>query len=297
MVDRVMYATWIDGVVQMGPASVSTADHAFLLGDGVFETFLWRGGRVVGFDDHLERLMESLERLGILVPPNGELERSVAEVAIYLADRLDPSHPLRVRITVSSGDGPSGLARGGRPVLCVSAMPLPRGSGDPVRASIAPWPRNEWGALAGIKSVSKGEDIIAAREVRGSGANEAIWLNTRGDLCETATANVYVVQADRIVTPNLASGCLPGIARKLLLQHAPASKIPLVEERVPGDILDRVRSGTAGLLLSSAVRGVVQVDELDGVVLSRLPLGKRLQELWQQIVGDHSRVVALRARD
>ena len=114
-----------------------------------------------------------------------------------------------MRITVTSGSGPAGLARGaGPPTALVVALPL------------TPWPptstaivsrfrRDEHSPLAGVKTTSLAESVIALAEARDAGADEALVLNIAGNLCEATTANVFLVRDGVAATPPLDVG-VPG---------------------------------------------------------------------------------------
>ena len=81
-----------------------------------------------------------------------------------------------------------------------------------------PWPRNERGALAGLKTTSYAENVVALAYAAERGASEAIFANLAGHLCEGTGSNVFYVVDGELRTPTLASGCLAGISRALLLE-------------------------------------------------------------------------------
>ena len=83
-----------------------------------------------------------------------------------------------------------------------------------------PWPRNERGALAGLKTISYGENVRALAQAKEAGAGEAIFPNTRGELCEGTGTNVFVVTGNVLRTPPEESGCLLGVTRALILELA-----------------------------------------------------------------------------
>ena len=81
-----------------------------------------------------------------------------------------------------------------------------------------PWPRNEHGALAGLKTTSYAENVVALARAAEHGASEALFANTAGDLCEGTGTNVFYVLDGELRTPTLVSGCLAGVTRALLLE-------------------------------------------------------------------------------
>src|SRR5436190_1852231 len=133
-----------------------------------------------------------------------------------------------VRVTVTGGAGPMGSARSEeRATVVIQCGPATEWA---VAADVitVPWPRNERGALAGLKTTSYAENVVARERARAAGAEEALFANTVGNLCEGTGSNVFVGRNGQLLTPPLASGCLAGVTRELLLELA----LPIVESDV-----------------------------------------------------------------
>jgi branched-chain amino acid aminotransferase len=203
---------WLDGqLVDEEAARVSAFDHGFLLGDGVFETLRVYAGEPFALDEHLARLRASARIMRIPVPD--DLEAAAHEVL-----RANDLGEARMRITLTSGGGPAGLARGaGSPAALIATLPLT--PWPPVsRGIVSRFRRDEHSPLAGVKTTSLAQSVIALAEARDAGADEALVLNTAGNLCEATTANVFVVCDGVPSTPPLDSGCLAGITRAHVLE-------------------------------------------------------------------------------
>src|SRR4029077_12956698 len=97
--------------------------------------------------------------------------------------------------------GPPGSSRGSSAptafVVAVALEPAPATT----RAAIAPWTRNERGATAGLKTISYAANVRALAFAEARGASEALFANTRGNLCEATGSNVFVVLDGDFVTP------------------------------------------------------------------------------------------------
>ena len=74
-----------------------------------------------------------------------------------------------------------------------------------------PWPRNERGALAGLKTTSYAENVVALAEAKRRGASEAIFANLAGHLCEGTGSNVFYVVDGELRDPDPGQR-LPGRA-------------------------------------------------------------------------------------
>jgi branched-chain amino acid aminotransferase len=264
---------WFDGdLVDPATPVVSALDHGFTVGDGVFETCELLGGDVFALTRHLRRLERSAAGLGLVLPAESVLRGAVADVA-----GAWEGGPGRLRITVTAGTGPLGSGReDAGPTLVVAASPA-RTPG-PLRVRVVPWTRNERSAVAGLKSTSYAENVVALAWATSRGADEAIFANTRGELCEGSFTNVFVETADELLTPPLDSGCLAGVTRELVLEWAAAAEVPVREAALP---VGAIRETTHAALTSS-LRGVVPIVAVDGRALEPGPLTMALADVFAE---------------
>ena len=134
-----------------------------------------------------------------------------------------------------------------------------------VRAVISGILRNERSPLSRIKSLNYLENVLARREAEARGADDALLLNTAGDLACTSAANLFLPLDGRLVTPNVTSGALPGTVRELVVAElAPQSGLEVVERAVRPEEL----SAAEEAFLTNALLGIVPLTEVDG-----LPIG------------------------
>jgi branched-chain amino acid aminotransferase len=242
---------WVNGaLVDAVDATVGALDHGITVGDGVFETLRVYGGRPFALRRHLDRIERSGAGLGLTLPARELLARAVAEVvaAAGLAEG-------RVRLTVTAGPGPLGSGREpGAATVVAAVAPL-----EPVAPTTTvvtvPWVRNERSPLVGLKTTSYAENVVALARAKESGASEALFANTVGDLCEGTGTNVFVVLDGRLVTPPLASGCLAGVTRELVLECTDA-----MEATIPMAAL----ADAEEVFLTSSTREVQAVVAIDG---------------------------------
>lgn len=246
---------WCDGrLIPADELRISPFDRGLTVGLGLFETLLAIDGRPVFLDRHLARHADGCQRLGW-----PELTAETIRPAtrdLLTANGLEKGRA-RVRIFRTAGEGlREDLAAGADARLVMTAGRVSSGSA-PVSLTLSPWIRNERSALAGLKAASYAENILALSAARKAGFDEPLFLNSRGEICEAATANLFIVKGERIFTPPLASGCLPGVTRAWLLETAGAQ----AEERVlsPADM-----EAADEWFLTSAVRGVIPIDRWEG---------------------------------
>jgi branched-chain amino acid aminotransferase len=262
---------WLNGeLVEEQAARISPADHGLLVGDGVFETLRCYAGVPFALGNHLERLESGALALGLRTPPLEEL--AGAAHAVLEANGLSDA---RMRLTLTSGPGSPGLARGtGPPTVIVAALPL-----DPwpptATAIVSRWRRNETSPLAGVKTISLVDNVMALGEARAQGANEALLLNGRGELCEATTANVFCVRDGQVSTPALSSGCLAGITRDRVLRLCAELRIGGVEASLPVEVLYESEE----IFLTSSTREVQPLVSVDGRPIGDGSPGRYTQRL------------------
>ena len=254
---------WLNGtLVPADEARISVWDHGLTTGDGVFEAVKVVGGMPFALTRHLARLSASAAGLGL---PGPDLDQIRAGVDAVLAAAGRPDRA-RVRITVTAGESvpgsarPDGLAAAGLTVIIMlGALPEAPFSCD---VAVTPWPRNERGLLAGVKTTSYAENVRALAWARERGAAEAIFGNLAGNLCEGTGTNVFVVTGGRLVTPPLSAGCLAGVTRGLVVEWAGAA-----EEDLPLAAL----AGAEEAFLTGTTRDVQPVRLVDGAPLPAMP--------------------------
>lgn len=213
---------------------VSVLDHGFLYGDGVFETLRSYNGSVFRLKDHLIRLRKSAARLRITPPYSGS---GFSDILLKLLARNRTKNAL-LRITLTRGAGPPGLEPSlcPKPTALVMIRPF-RGHSKTryqkgLTATITKIRRTPPESMdPAIKSGNYLNNILARLESLDRKTDEGIMLTTRGYLAEGTVSNLFFVSRGRLYTPDLGLGVLPGISRKIVIDLAKKSGLPLTEGR------------------------------------------------------------------
>lgn len=202
-------------------AKISIFDRGFLYGDGIFETVRSYGGVVFRLADHLKRLYSSIKSLKI----RQRLSNKEMEKAVYELLRINALKDASVRITVSRGiskhKGFNISQNEVANVVIVANEFIPRPDKfyeKGIKADISRFRKNSQGLLAKFKALNYLESIIARGEAIPKGSFETIFLNEFGYVCEGTVSNIFMVKANRLKTPSLDCGVLPGITRKIVLE-------------------------------------------------------------------------------
>jgi len=254
----------VDGrIVPAAEACVNVLDHGFLYGDSVYETMRSIGGKVFRLPDHLERLRRSSAGLRLPVPwPDTHLEDELAEVMAAVGGQ---DHYLRLIVTRGRGELGYSLNPDQQPNLMVIGGPFEEVPEARLRegfkAVVVSTRRNHRGSLPpSLKTGNLLNPRLAALEAQAAQADEALMLNLDGNLCEASTSNLFLVLPGGVLaTPDLASGLLEGVTRRVILELAAQEGITVREEALPASLLDECEEA----FLSSTTRSVAPLKSID----------------------------------
>jgi branched-chain amino acid aminotransferase len=262
---------WLNGDLMADPTRgvVAVTDHGFTVGDGVFEAVKTVHGRPFALTRHLERLERSAAGLGLPAPDLDDVRRGVEAVL----DGAEDAPMGRLRITYTAGPHPMGSGRGGGPPTLVVAWSAIEPAATETTVVTVPWTRNEHGATAGLKTTSYAENVIALAHAVERGGSEAVFANTAGNLCEGTGTNVFYVVDGELRTPSLASGCLAGVTRALVVEWCGAREVD--------EPLSEVLAGASEAFLASTTRDVQAIARWDDRDLpSPGPVTRQCAETW-----------------
>ncbi|MER5441943.1 aminodeoxychorismate lyase [Streptomyces sp. NPDC002790] len=266
---------WLDGRLQDTEAArVSVFDHGLTVGDGIFETVKAVEGRPFALTRHLDRLARSARGLGLPEPDLDEVRRACAAVL-----EANPMALGRLRITYTGGFSPLSSDRGDQGATLVVALGEAKRRPDSTAVITVPWTRNERGALAGLKTTSYAENVVALARAHEHGASEALFANTVGQLCEGTGSNVFVVLDGEIHTPPLTAGPLAGITRALAAEWTGAKETDL-----PLSVLAEADE----VFLTSTLRDIQAVHRIDDRNLTDAPgpVTTKAMRVWAEREAD-----------
>ncbi len=265
-----MSAVWFNGAFVAGTLPLDPTDRGFLLGDGVFETVAVINHKPLWLDEHVQRMAHAAAELGIGFNAAGTFSG--------LTQVLEKSEvPCEVlRITLSRGKAARGLAGDGMsPSLLITLDEFSaKNFFQPCRLKVSQVRRNEFAPSSRLKTLSYIDGIAAAREVADE-ADDALMLNTSGQVASATVGNISVLRGDELVTPSLDQGILPGIMRRVLLDHAKKLGFKPVERTVP--LEDLVRADA--VFLCNSLRFIRPVTTLNGEPLGKVSLDRLIEGL------------------
>jgi aminodeoxychorismate lyase len=262
-------------------ALVSVFDRGFLYGDGLFETIRVSNGRPFRWRQHWERLQRGAEFLRLRLPFSAEEIRSFAGKLIQ-RNKMPESV---LRISLSRGPGKRGYSLEGAatPCLVITLHPMPK------EERKAPFYWNlitssfrlpSHNPLALFKTCNKLLHIMARAEAETKKSEEALLMNTEGIVAECSSSNLFWIEGERLFTPPLESGILPGVTRSLVIELCPSLRVPCQEKCIKPS---RLRKAD-GVFLTLSTFGIVGAISLDGIPLQCSPMIEKLHLAYREVL-------------
>jgi branched-chain amino acid aminotransferase len=222
---------WLNGEFKKDATAISIADRGFLLGDGLFETLLLVDGVPAFLSEHLARMTVGAKALKIAVAYG---ERDIGDAIAALAKRngAGAGHAsARVSLTRGAGSRGISIASGdfsGTLLITVSAIET---SNEPKLTNliISKHRRNEKSVTARCKTLNYLDNILARNEAMEAGADDALMLNTQGDIACASAANFFAIRSGIVATPPIEGGALPGVVRAALINVVKNEGIQVAE--------------------------------------------------------------------
>ncbi len=190
-------------------------DRGLNFADGIFETIFILNGVPQLLNEHLNRWEESASILEMNPPPSKEWIISLIEDGINRSQLNNVNGVIRINWTRGASK------QRGIDISKTShhSFWLEIDSYQPNFESISTIisqteRRNSYSRLSFCKTFSYNQGIQARIEAKNAGFNDAILLNSQGEICCSTTANILVKRDNNWLTPPSNSGCLPGIIRQ-----------------------------------------------------------------------------------
>ena len=259
----------VDGeLVPADEATVSVRDRGFMYGDAAFETLRAYGGELFEWAAHADRLAETCDVLEL----DHGLEAGALRERVEETIAANGFEEAYVRLSVTRGVQPGKLTPDPEvdPTVVVVVSELPRGGrgSDPVWDGPATvqtvktrrMPDRALPARAKTHNYLNG--ILARLELRVTGADEALMLDSAGHVAEGATSNVFFVADGALCTPSLDGPVLPGVTRRVVIDLAREEGIPVREGQFTPD---DVRNAAEAFVTNTTweLRPVATVDGID----------------------------------
>jgi aminodeoxychorismate lyase len=260
-------------------AVVPVNDRGFLLGDGLFETMRVAGGKPFRFAQHLERMARGADFLKIKLPfTPEELEKFAAQL---IEQNKAPDAILRVTLTRGAGERGYSFSGEGKPTLAMTLHAAPSLE-NPVEWNLVTSSFRIPAAdlLSSFKTTSKILHVMARAEAREKGADEALLINTSGEVAETAGGNLFWIYDDEVCTTPTGRGILPGITREVVLEICQTLGLQVNKLAIAPEALRKCE----GVFVTQSALGIIPVSIFDGEPVSPSPFVDKIAQVYNEML-------------
>jgi branched-chain amino acid aminotransferase len=156
--------------------------------------------------------------------------------------------------------------------------------GEGTRLAVVPQARHSAQMFAGVKSLSWSMNLCWYEMAQSRGYDEALLLNEHGQVSECTSANIFAAVGERVYTPPLSSGCLPGVTRDVLLSGAHVPGIVVEEKELRLEDLEQADE----VFITSTTRNLLSVVVIEGIqVRQRGDVRRRVSEAFSEYVKNY----------
>lgn len=232
---------------------IDANDRGIMYGDGLFETILIKNRKPIFIDAHFKRMQMGLRRLNIQfkVPSSRLIEFAQDDII----DSGEKDGILRISITRGKTTGPLGLSETISPTVIVEIKPFTEEPPKEITLITAAERRNEFSLLSSIKTLNYLGNLAAKQEANRMGVDDALLLNTKGDVAECTTSNIFAIINQELVTPPLEAGILPGITRSVIMSFASIISIQESSRRITPEELVTASE----IFTTNSIKGIMPV--------------------------------------
>ncbi len=188
--------------------------RSLFYGEGVFETTRWKGKEPLYIKSHLKRLRESAMYLDIPYPGDEQIRKQAQNC--YKIANIEDAY---LKICILS-DGDTLFYERPKTSSILIFIKEQKESKFTASLCVSEIKRNQNSRLANIKTFNFLEGILVKREAIKRGFDDAIILNTKDEITETSSNNIFWVRGKSLFTPSVNCGLLPGITRDIVITMA-----------------------------------------------------------------------------
>jgi len=247
-----------DDVVDTHRKTLAAGQVGLLNGWGVFSTMRVADGVMFAFERHWDRMRHDAAVMHVPFPA----ERDWLKSRLLRLIDANSAHNATLRVVVVRNRG--GLFEGPdqtRDFDLIAFTADLNEWGDAVRLTVKPHGRHAQSEFAGVKVLSWGQNLTWNEEAHQRGFDEVVLLNERGEVSECTSANIFAVRGQEVWTPPLASGCLPGVTRALLLDEIHLPGVRALEKTLFLPDLEKADQ----VFITSTTRDFLAVTEIEGL--------------------------------
>ena len=198
---------------------IGPTNRGLRYGDGIFETIKFKNATIILADDHFKRLWQGMKALQFTIPVHFSVEKLTAEInALIKKNKLKEA---RIRITIIRSDGGIYDPKNNTPNYIIEAIKLPEDNGllniNGLQICIYEVALKSIDLFSNIKNNNYLPYFMGAKFAKQQQCNDALILNSKGNICDSTIANIFFIKDKNIYTAALTEGCVAGVMRNWLI--------------------------------------------------------------------------------
>ena len=278
---------WVNGeLVHKNDAKISVYDSGFMLGDGMWEGMRLYNGKWAFFDEHMDRLFNSLKSISLEIDMTTD---DILEILNITAEANGMHSDAHCRLMITRGRKAKpfqhpGLSRFGPTIVAIveHSKPAENIQSGGVRLATVPQVRGlPLSQDPKFNSHSKLNCVIACLQAEQAGADEALMLDPHGFVNTTNACNFFIVRRGEVWT-STGDYCMNGVTRQKVVDLCRTNKIPVYEKNF--SLYEAYGADEA--FLTGTFGAQTPVSSIDGKTIGdgSRPLTMRIRNLYKDLV-------------
>jgi branched-chain amino acid aminotransferase len=229
---------------------------ALRVGDGFFETMRWEDGHIALWEGHIRRMKKAMQLLNMALPAHVD-EEFLLKAIKELTD-LNGQNKARVRLQVYRVDASSenSLNNG----WLIETEPAAWTDLKTYSLCLYPDAVKPTDTYSNIKHGNYQLYHRASHYAAEKKYDDALVLNSKGHVCDSSRANIFIICGESIITPPLEEGCIEGVFREYLIKTLSKDGRPVAERIIHPNELQEADE----MFLTNSVRGIMPIHEWEG---------------------------------
>lgn len=240
---------------------LGSANRAFRYGDGIFESIRMFEGKIPFLKMHFLRLLEGARLLRLELPTYLDTDFIEKEISLLTGDCLNA----RIRLVLFRMNGGLYTPLSNAVSYLIEFEPLSLTSFEfpsvGLKLGICPFHLATYHHLSTIKSCNRLQNIVAAIYAKENEYDDCLILNTKDEIAESSSSNIFFIRGKHLFTPPLTSGCIAGSIRNFIIEHAGTLGFTIEEMSVPKNELYHFEE----VFLTNAIQGIRPVKQIGDI--------------------------------
>jgi branched-subunit amino acid aminotransferase/4-amino-4-deoxychorismate lyase len=240
-------------VVRSKEISMSSSSKSLLYGFSVFDTmYITESKNVILADKHVSRFLNSAKELNFNIPMSHDEIKSLT--LDYIKSNQLSNSILRTTLLLDNQDS--------EPTILFTHRQNTYTKSDLLDGStlvVSKTKRNNTSALCYHKTSNYMDNLLALNEATSKNYDDALFLNHDNHICETSKANIFFVVNNKVYTPQISCGLLPGLTREWVISALKDMEIEVIEGNFT---IDEINNSNE-IFITNSVMGVAPVKKIN----------------------------------